>query len=360
MTKQNGADAGTPDKEAPASLLGPDMSDPNSFFSDLAKKDKEGTDESGKGAAEEQEPKKTLEQLSDESKGEEDAGGKEEDGDKGKKPTPRWSTLEEAEQSQREADRKIAELTGKVDTFQRLIGDISDAERRVEAAKLIEARVKPYIGIDKAITSIDESIKNIVVPEEMMSGIDEETGKKVATEQDKMLAFLGDKKNLVSLITSLARANTESESKEREETIRRVDSVLFQLCKDNNEGKALNETELRDLAKVMGPDKVKRAYDPSTPEEYRFEILENALNKYLRLRAVSSNGKDGGEEEEDLEKKRRMASLLRSKAEPKHGAEKLSPESEKVVSMLTGLYEAAVQSRVELPFDKKSREGKNA
>lgn len=374
MSKPNGAGSGTPDESSQASLLGPNMSNPNEFFSDLdgSKKPKTGTRVEGDEADHEQEQQGSLAdqkpigfipKKEGEEGGDEGAEGEE----KGKeKKTPRWSSLEEAEQSQREADKKIAtqsetmkRLERELDTLKNLAVDASAAERKIEELKRIESRLKPYLGMDKAVTSIDETLKNIKVPEEMMTGVDD-AGNKIATEQDKMLVFIADKKNLVKLVSDLSQATVQSEQQQKTETAKTVDATLIKLCMVYNkaegeeEGKALTPAELQELAKVMGPERFAKVFDPSTSDESRTLILENSLLMYMNLKG---KGKADGEGEEDLDKKRRMASLPRSKSDPKPPQAQLNPNQKKVYDMLSGMAEQARSSRVVLPCDQKKIQG---
>lgn len=365
--KKYGAGSGTPDPSTQGSLLGPDMSNPNSFFSDLAGgKPGEGTREEGDEAdlEQEQDDKGSLAGAKPKVK-DADAGGDEgesdegEDKGKGKAATPRWSTLEEAEQSQREADRKIAtqaektkQLEQELSTLKNLIGDTSVAERKIQELRALESRLKPYVGVDKAVTSIDDTLKSIQVPEEMMTGVDD-AGNKVATEQDKMLVFLSDKRNLIKLVSDLSQASMQSEQAQKAEVARAVDATLIGLCKVYNkaegedEGKPLTQTELQQLAQVMGTENFNAVFDPATTERERQSILKGSLLEYLVVRGKASGG-DGGE---DVEKQRKKASLPRGVSDPKIPAGQLNPQQKKVVDMLSGMAAQVGKMRVQLPCD---------
>ncbi len=370
MTKQkDGAGSGTPEPTSQGSLLGPDMSNPNAFFSDLAGgKPGAGTREEGDEADQEQEPieKGSLAgakpKIPDADAGGDEGGGEGDEGEakgKDKAATPRWSSLEEAEQSQREADRKIAtqaektkQLEQELSTLKNLVGDTSIAERKIQELRALELRLKPFVGMDKAVTSIDDTLKNIHVPEEMMTGVDD-AGNKIATEQDKMLAFVTDKRNLIKLVSDLSQASLQSEQAQKTEVAKAVDATLFNLCKAYNkaegedEGKPLTQTELGQLAQVMGTDNFNAVFDPATTERERQSILKGALLEYLVVRGKASAG-DGGE---DVERQRKKAALPRGVSDPKIPAGQINPQQKKVVDILSGMAAQVGKMRVQLPCD---------
>lgn len=367
--KKDGAGSGTHDPTSQGSLLGPDMSNPNSFFSDLAGgKPGEGTREEGDEADQEQEQEEkgslagASPKVKDADAGGDEGGGEGDEGEdrgKGKAATPRWSTLEEAEQSQREADRKIAtqaektkQLEQEVSTLKSLIGDTSVAERKIQELRALESRLKPYVGVDKAVTSIDDTLKNIHVPEEMMTGVDD-AGNKVATEQDKMLAFLSDKRNLIKLVSDLSQASMQTEQAQKTEVARAVDTTLLKLCMAYNkaegeeDGKPLTQAEVTQLAQVMGAENYNAVLDPATTERERYSILKASLLEYLNVRGKES----GGDKGEDVEKARKRASLPRGVSDPKIPTGQLNPQQKKVVDMLSGMAAQVGKMRVQLPCD---------
>ena len=253
-----------------------------------------------------------------------------------------------------EVQKQYAELRSKSTKVEQENAWLRDqlAQTRDTAAKVIDLseklkKVEPYLPLIGTMGDIDELTKNVQVPQDQMTGVNEQTGEKFATEDDKFRVLTGSKKGFAILVQKEAERSAIAVEKSKAEVQSQLMKIAAEMKATHNNGKPFDVAIIVKINAAMAAN-AEKINSPSVDYETKKTIVENAV-----LKAIGAS-KDGLTPEEFAEYEAAealradKAALLRSKSNLRPKKD-LTPEQKKQVQVWGDMLKASQRGHMKLP-----------
>jgi hypothetical protein len=260
-----------------------------------------------------------------------------------------------------DADKDSGELKSKLTKVEQensLLRDMlvkyRDTAAAVNELSKFKEDVSPYLPLISTIKDIKELKSNIQIPEDQMSG-ENQDGSKFATEEDKMKAIASSEQGFALLVNKAVERQMQEHDKAKSEQQRQNRTIVAELATLYNDGKPFSQELFSEISKSMDAEDVNKLNDPKITYNEKKKIWKGALTDVLLSRKTTAGELtkveiEAKEKAEKLAADKAQLNRSRSNLRPKTT---LTPEQKKAAEMWIGMGKVLSGGRIDLDSKKK-------